>query len=416
MSSYRVSTILDLSAGSTEVYSGNGAPGPFVSSQNAVYALCFEQDTTALTYKLRVFKATNPLGTWTEQDAGNSPTITAADQQSIRIWDTVQSGDTLHVVSFFNRPSGGDDMDYFYSQFSMHNGTSGDIFETVGGAKVENFYSPAGMGQTANCLFIGVRSNGDVVVHGPGPSDSNMGTSYARNAISRREGTTWTNGVDANDIDKNAATDAYILFGMMPAGGSDRFFLGWNRSDTGAADYSRFNGSNAFSPENVNFATLRGATQTGFPAATGTISGTNYVWTVLQEASPPGAMLQGSFTDPSGTPVYTGYGVTGTQVPVPGMIRFEPVRRLLYGRTFGFTTINVFQANVTDPPNKTLPTTNDFFNNGILDMRIISLPGRTVLGLTGVHSSIKQFRYAEVSLRSPSPDRSLMRKRAHVLR
>lgn len=195
-----------------------GWSGPWVDSNNNVYVLT--QEVTSFVTQIHKAGADPLVDTWTVQDDAGRP------------WDTVagapgagwQDGTKIHVVQWepdFRR--------YEYSVFGTSDDSNADQWDgTIINEVVE---LPANEPITV-AGFIAVRSDGDVIVVYNGDTDKIMGTDYDRCDYARREGGTWTAGINVAGDSVESHSRAHAI----GRGASDEMFLFY---DKGGSDYHR---------------------------------------------------------------------------------------------------------------------------------------------------------------------------------
>ena len=155
---------------------GKGWCGPFVDGNDNVYVI--KQND--------MWKAgTDPLvDAWTIQDAANDPNI-AIGSGELAAW---QDGTEIHYVAYDST-----DARYEYSRFRTSDHASADTWAN----QDEVIDTPTNAPTTPAC-FIAVRSDGDVIVLYNGDTDKIMGVDYERVDYARREGGTWTSGINVH--------------------------------------------------------------------------------------------------------------------------------------------------------------------------------------------------------------------------
>lgn len=147
--------------------------GPFKAPNDAIYVVLLVTGDLVP----EVYKATDPLDSFSVQDTGNKPTHTLCRT----LWAYL-SGSEIHIATGHDSTDG-PEVEYHLFE------TSDDTWTTVD-EEIEDTKNADGNAS------IGVRSDGDIIVLYNGTADSDMGQSYTRVDYAREEGGGWTVGVD----------------------------------------------------------------------------------------------------------------------------------------------------------------------------------------------------------------------------
>lgn len=153
--------------------------GPFKAPNQAIYVVLL--DSTDVD-QIEVYKATDPTSSFAIQDAANGPDT--ASGISVRSFWCYISGSEIHIAEA-ETTSGGIDMSYHVFD------TASDTWTTTN-ETIENIKNVS----QSRSASIAVRSDGDVIVLYNGDTDSDMGQPFERVDYARKEGSTWTFGID----------------------------------------------------------------------------------------------------------------------------------------------------------------------------------------------------------------------------
>jgi len=147
--------------------SGSGNIGPFQSG-SAYYVVSAELD---------VYKASDPVSTWSVQDATNAPTITT------NYVSAYQDGTTLHIMC-----CAATGIATHYAQFDMSTDSWVEANNYGGSASTYSYtvYTPTDAPDDP-WGDITVRSDGDIIIVHPGENPTIMGGDSQQTAYSRYE-------------------------------------------------------------------------------------------------------------------------------------------------------------------------------------------------------------------------------------
>lgn len=158
-----------------------GYQPPVKSSKGEFYCLVVSGNA------IDAYKATDPTSSFTVQDASNNPA--KAGSSTFNAFTYVQAGDTLYGVNVVTTSSG--DVGYYHVKFYLDT----DLWEQFGGNSLETIELPTNS-PTNPWASIAIRSDGDVIVAYAGDTDQVMGGKKERVDYGRREGGTWTVGLE----------------------------------------------------------------------------------------------------------------------------------------------------------------------------------------------------------------------------
>lgn len=228
---------------------GSGGPRS-VYYNGSVYTVLFDNTTAR---RPTVFRTTSPgSGSWTELDASNRPTTTSSTASNNCMCEIVSSGSYLYVVTWALFGDANYGLSEFHS-FDMSTEAWSTTNQTI--ANTSGMNVPNVDGGDIFGLFLRNVSGSELVVVGPGSSDSDMGTNYERVDIWRKslaEGTTtWTGPVSMYAV--TAALNEYWYNGAVLPNGTDIAFL-W-KSTVQTTTGSAYRISNFLSDNSVNYAT-----------------------------------------------------------------------------------------------------------------------------------------------------------------
>lgn len=167
---------LPVTIGSASLPDQNYYCGPFKAPNQAIYLAIMD---TASPNRIQVFKATDPTSSFSAQDSGNRPTVIEFET----MWSYL-SGSEIHIV----------DLDSIGGSVRYHVfDTSSDTWTTINETVEILKDNPAAANVSVS---IAVRSDGDKIVLYNGDIDKDMGQSFERVDYARKEGSTWTFGID----------------------------------------------------------------------------------------------------------------------------------------------------------------------------------------------------------------------------
>ncbi len=190
----------------------NSFVGPVKDASDDFYVVLLDKADTSI---VRMFKASDPAGRWSEADPEARLDLPAA---VLSMW-SVLDGSVIHVATQdANR-------DVEYHTFNTSSAASSpDTWQTV--REVVDG-TPNG---TAAAVSIAVRSDGSVIVLYQGATDDVGGTSYERVDYARKESGVWTTGVSIDNGGANHWKAAVIVNGS-----SDHLHLFFKNDST--SDY-----------------------------------------------------------------------------------------------------------------------------------------------------------------------------------
>lgn len=187
--------------------------GPFKAPNQAIYLAL---ETTG--GDPAVFKATDPTSSFAEQDGAGRPT----GPSNARSYWGYLSGSEIHLVT----------VDTQSPQLQYHVfDTSTDTWTTADEEIEDIKDAPA---SNAMSVSIAVRSDGDVVVLYNGDQDSDMGNPFERVDYARREGGSWTVGIDVGGTSP-AAEDR--IGGVIVRGSADNMHLFFGNEDNASGEW-----------------------------------------------------------------------------------------------------------------------------------------------------------------------------------
>ena len=185
----------------------NTFSGPLKAPNQAIYVIT-ERTSTGVS----VYKATDPTDSFARQDDAGAPS-TGEDYRSA--WCYL-SGSGIHIVT-----AGVTIIEIQYHVFD----TASDTWTTTN-EKVEDIKNaPLNANLSSS---VAVRSDGDVIVLYTGDTDSDMGTAFERVDYARKEGSTWTAGVDVGGTSP-AAEDR--IGSILVRGSADNMHFFWTNED-----------------------------------------------------------------------------------------------------------------------------------------------------------------------------------------
>jgi hypothetical protein len=176
--------------------------GPFISSTGNVYAVLIDAGDTT---KLTAIKASDPSASWSAKDGAHAPVANALGY----CLHAYQALDVLHVVT---ETFDGSQYHVQYHTFDMSTDLWGITAETV----VDMAGDSSGPQYVG--AWVGVRSNGDVIVVYNAESELISGTYYPRVKYARRVSGSWTTNV----VVAKAGTDHFWVAQGLIMGSSDR--------------------------------------------------------------------------------------------------------------------------------------------------------------------------------------------------
>lgn len=166
---------LPVTINSSAFVAQNYFSGPFKAPNGQYYVVILE--STGSTPE--VFMATDPTSSFTAQDTSNNPTTTP-----LSMWSYL-SGSEIYIAT---ARADGNNPEIQYHVFD----TDSDAWTTTD-EEIENTKNvDAGF----ESVSIAVRSDGDVIVLYNGSVDTDMGNPYERVDYARKEGGSWTAGID----------------------------------------------------------------------------------------------------------------------------------------------------------------------------------------------------------------------------
>lgn len=188
--------------------------GPFKAPNQAIYLVT--RDTSL---GMQVYKATDPTDSFTRQDNAGKPFF----DDYFSFWAYL-SGSEIHIATA--GPSGGG-VTNRYQVFDTASDTWTTVNETIEDVKDE----PAG---SSIATSIAVRSDGDVIVLYNGDQDNDMGNPFERVDYARREGGSWTVGIDVGGTTP-AAEDR--IGGVIVRGSADNMHLFFGNEDNASGEW-----------------------------------------------------------------------------------------------------------------------------------------------------------------------------------
>ena len=197
--------------------------GPFKDGNDNLYVVA---EYSGSADQIDMFKSTDDGATWSRVDTAGHPTTFANGLACIR---AVQDGTTIHVIAVEVWASAGMGADYSieYHTFDTSDaGGTADTWQTTNEAVVTVTTATTSAWYDGG---IAVRSDGDVIVSYVGYA-SIMGTDYRRALYARREGGTWTTGLDY----VGSATEEHFVAGHMVMADNDECHIFYNDDLSGA--------------------------------------------------------------------------------------------------------------------------------------------------------------------------------------
>lgn len=231
---------------SYRAHASNGFIGPVEDGNGNLYLVGLN---TGAGNSMTVWKSADGGSSWTEQDTGNRPTALPA---AVLNWSIRLNGTTIHIAARTATYSSGMNTVFALWYFTFNTSDAGASPDTH--QIEEQIGEWASFAGAITATDIALRSDGDVIVVGPGPAFISMGTNWANVAIHRRESGSWT----STYVTGSGATVNHTDAAACVIGSSDSCHIFYARVSAHAIT---FDSANALSSEiqwTSNPASVRG--------------------------------------------------------------------------------------------------------------------------------------------------------------